>query len=354
MKFSGGALSLFLDVSAEVPVNPEDERGLLALAFAPDYATSGKFYIALTATTGTDTNADFIWEYDNDNVTPRKLIFRADPSDAAHNGGTLVFGPDGFLYAGLGDGGGTCATNRGDAAQDINSYFGKIMRLDPKGSHPKYAAAGNPFSGMGTGDDSYADTVWHYGFRNPFRFSFDPANGDLYIGDVGQSDYEEVDFVPAGGSGLNFGWPHYEGVQLASATCGVSWPMRPGTTQTAPMVAIDRGDHVPNTPRTPNFDDYVAMMGGIVYRGTAIPALQGAYFFGDYFGQRMGALYRCNGQTSPVTPVNKDCSLVIGNEACFDAKSGPELATLTAILRGNDGEMYFIGNRDTLYKVVPN
>jgi glucose/arabinose dehydrogenase len=360
---SGGTLNStpFLDLSAEAPLTTEEEeRGLMALAFAPDYAASGKFYVAITPTTGANAGVDYIREYKRSSANPlvadpstRKDLLVTGMSDTNHNGGTLVFGPDGFLYAGLGDGGGSCSGNQGNVSQNINRYYGKILRMDPTAA-PPYAAAGNPFvpeadpDGDGT---SYATLVWHYGLRNPFRFSFDPANGDLYIGDVGQSDYEEIDFAAAGTSGLNFGWPYYEGMELLSTTCGANtYQMRPGSTHSPAVTIIDRGDPA---PRTAKFGDYSAIMGGIVYRGSGIPALNGAYIFGDYTAPYVGAFYRCNGQSSPIAAINKNCDPNL-SEACFSPKSGAGLSQLTAIVRGNDGEMYFVGNRDTLYKVVPN
>jgi glucose/arabinose dehydrogenase len=232
----------------------------------------------------------------------------------------------------------SAATTPSAAPQDIGRPYGKILRLDP-GAEPPYAAAGNPFA-----EDGDA-RVFHYGLRNPFRFSFDRQTGDLYLGDVGQDTYEELDFAPHDASGLNFGWPTYE----ANSTCpgtttGIAGPASP----TSPMLVVNRSAFA-----TGQFSDYRAITGGIVYRGAALPALQGAYVFGDYYGARLGALYRCGARTSSASVLAKACDPNDPNQACLPTPSDtPRFDSLTAIVEDHAGEIYFVANGNSLLKLV--
>lgn len=341
----------FLDLSGEIEAQNEGgERGLLGLTFHPDYATNGLFYVMVTPTQGANVNADVVREYkrsaaDAYKAEPTKIrdIVLVPISQGNHNGGTVMFGPDKLMYVGTGDGGGGCNDDKTDAPQDVNSLYGKILRLDLTKPAP-FAADGNPFANEGAN----ASLVLHYGLRNPFRFGFDRATGDMYIGDVGQHDFEDIEFAPKGSKGLNFGWADFEG--KASETCDANRKLRANSVHTPPIYSADRKGNT-----TPAFKDYISVIGGFVYRGTAIPKLQGMYFFGDYRGSRMGTLYQCGSTTSPITPINKACDINAPNEACFEAKGTAEdLNELFAIIEGNDREMYIVGNRKTLYKVVAN
>jgi glucose/arabinose dehydrogenase len=353
--FAGGMVrnQPFLDVSSTMLQSPDvgDERGLLSVAFAPDYATSGKFYVAMTPNRPGDANEnrDLVLEYTRSAGDPyqadansRKEIVALEASAGNHNGGTVLFGPDGMLYVGTGDGGGGCNNDgpRQDAPQKTSSLFGKILRLDPKAAAP-YAAAGNPFSGM-SGDAR----VLHLGLRNPFRFGFDKSTGDLYIADVGQVSYEELSFAPAAAKGLNFGWAEYEGAMRG--TCpGRS--LAAGATHTPPIVSVDVRDQAPASER---FRDYVSIVNGPVYRGNVFPTLQGALIFGDYNGRRLGVLRQCGSQTSPVRAFRK--SREVGNpEPGFMLPSGVNFNELTAIVEDNVGELYVVANRGALMKIVP-
>jgi glucose/arabinose dehydrogenase len=246
-----------------------------------------------------------------------------------------------MLYLAMGDGGGVnCGDVEPNAPQDVSSLFGKILRLDLTQPAP-YGALDNPF--VGSGDAR----VWHYGLRNPFRFSFDRLNGDLYVGDVGQNRYEEIDYAPRGASGLNFGWAPYEG--SSRDTCP-SRELRAGSTHTAPIFVADRRAGATNP-----FADYNAMIGGVVYRGQALPQLYGAYLFGGYRSQRLGALYQCGSVTSAVTPILKSCNINEPNSACMRRLDGsPQLSELRAIVEDHDGEMYVVANGNSLLKVVAN
>lgn len=356
--FSNGQLlsKPFLDVSSQVTIsgNPatnqfDDERGLLSVAFPPDYESSGKFYIMMTPTSGAAANRDTIVEYARSASDPNvadassaKTLLQLDASDVNHNGGNLVFGPDGMLYAGTGDGGGSCNSSKPGAPQDTNALFGKILRLDPNASAPNYAAAGNPFA---SGGDA---RVWHYGLRNPFRFAFDRETGDMYIGDVGQDSYEELDFAPSGASGLNFGWVAFEGKHPPPSPCTAGM-LKSQSTHTEPIFEADR-----RRGQTGPYADWTSAIGGRVYRGSAIPQLKGVYLAGDYEGRRMVAMQRCGEQFTKETAILKNRDPNSPNTPSFARASGdPSFNQVSAIVEDNEGELYFVVNFDRLLKVVP-
>jgi glucose/arabinose dehydrogenase len=375
--FSGGSLQAtpFLDVSSEVQMSGftgtgaptggsqnYDERGLLSIAFPPDYATSGKFYVTLIPTSGENTDHDLVLEYTRSTANPlvadpstRKALIDLEPGGEGyvpgsgfsyakyHNGSTVLFGPDGMLYVGMGDGGGDCNAARPGVPQDVASPYGKILRLDPSKPAP-YAADGNPFA---DGGDA---RVFHYGLRNPFRFSFDSLTKDLYIGEVGQWTHDWITFAPAESKGLNFGWPSYEGIaKNPGAQCASMTQLRAGSTRTDPIFNLAHGSQggVSNL--------IVAIVGGAVYRGSAIPSLQGAYLFGEFYPNRpVRALYQCGTETSEVTVIQKRCDPNTPNAACFTPVGGaPQLSQVGAIVQGADGELYIPANGNALLKIVP-
>ncbi len=251
------------------------ERGLLSVAFHPQYATNGLFFVFHTIAGG-------------DNVIERyRVTANPDLADANsgthvltiphainnnHNGGLLAFGPDGYLYLGTGDGGGG-----GDPAgngQNTASLSGKILRIDVNGGSPYAIPASNPFANDMTGKKK---EIWAYGLRNPWRYAFDPPSGSLYIADVGQGNWEEVNVVPATAAGINYGWNVTEG-----AHC---YP--PGTT-TCDTAGI--------TLPVAEYDHSLgcSITGGFVYRGAAYPRLVGLYLFADYCSGRIWALDQPN------------------------------------------------------------
>lgn len=348
----------FLDLSAAINLRPGfdqttltyDERGLVGLAFAPDYPESGLFYVAITPSRenqlGLPVNHDMVIEFERSPGAPpvrRRTLVDVGSADhylgTIHNANTVLFGPDGMLYVGMGDGGGVrCGDAEPNMSQSIGSLFGKILRLDLSRPAP-YGALDNPFVGEAGGDPR----VLHYGLRNPFRFAFDKLTGDLYLGDVGQNRYEEVNFAPAGARGLNFGWARFEAHELCSAIS--PRPLRPGSTHTPPVFVADRSGTGP-------FSDYRAIVGGRVYRGTALPELQGTYLFGDYYGRRLGAFVQCGTQRSPVAVIRKNCDPNF-DEPCLRAPAGaPAFVELTAIVEGHDDELYLVANGDSLLKIV--
>ena len=270
----------FLDLGGQI--NLRDEGGLLSLAFHPRYAETGFFFIFYTDKRGDSVVARYKVSASDPNradpASARTLLKVAQPF-RSHNGGQVRFGPDGYLYTAFGDGGSAFDPNC--AAQKPDSLLGKMVRIDvdQNVSAPPYYGipAGNPFRGPGNPPDE----VWASGFRNPFRFSFDRQTGDLWIGDVGQNHREEVDFQTASSrGGENYGWKVMEGT-LCSATnaCPASTPACGSTAYTAPVLEFDHGLGC-------------SVTSGVVYRGTRIPELAGAYVFGDFCSGTVWAAFR--------------------------------------------------------------
>ena len=261
---AGGTIAArpFLDVSAETLSG--GERGLLGLAFAPDYATTGQFFIYLTAREPEgelQVRRYTVSATDPDRANPGgvTILRQAHDLHVNHNGGGLRFGPDGQLWVAMGDGGGSNDPERN--AQDRSTLLGKLLRVGRDGA----PSAGNPYLGA---TDGSRPEIWHSGLRNPFRFSFDRATGDLVVADVGQDAREEVDVAPwAEGlrPGANWGWPCMEGtlVNAAVAPCTAPGALPP---------AVET-DHAA--------DGAVAIAGGVVVRDPGVPALAGRYLFGD-------------------------------------------------------------------------
>lgn len=250
----------FLDLGAEVG-SAGQEEGLLSIAFHPQFTSNGRCFVYYTDVAGDLVLAEFVVPGATPDVADpasrRVLLAIPHPGQSNHNGGQLAFGLDGFLYVGVGDGGG-----RGDpdgSAQDTSVLLGKLLRLDVDGAPPYAIPPGNP--------GFAAPEVWAFGLRNPWRFSFDRATGDLYVGDVGQSDWEEIDFQPAGAAGgRNYGWNLMEGDGhcFGGADCSA-----PGLGLVRPIAEYPTADGC-------------AVTGGFVYRGAAVPALAGTYLYADY------------------------------------------------------------------------
>ncbi len=243
------------------------ERGLLGLAFHPDFASNGRFFVNYTREPdGATVIAEFRAQTGIEPVE-RVLLTVAQPF-ANHNGGMVAFGPDGHLYIGLGDGG--SAGDPGNRAQNPDDLLGKILRLDVDGAEPYAIPADNPFAQGGGRPEIYA-----LGLRNPWRFSFDPEDGRLLAGDVGQNRIEEIDRVSRGG---NFGWRLMEGKSCFDPDSGCE---RPGLEPPIAQYEQDQGR--------------CSITGGYVYRGSAVPGLAGTYVFGDFcsgeiFGLRQGQI----------------------------------------------------------------
>ena len=269
----------FLDIAADVWDNTGAEGscecGLFSMAFAPDYASSGILYVFYTRDSPVAGEAHYlrIEEFrrsaaDPDRADPatRRVVMEIPHLTATnHNGGQLQFGPDGLLYISVGDGGDTPL-----AAQALDTRLGKILRIDPRGAAPgEYSIPpGNPFA---DGPGGNADEIYSYGLRNPYRFSFDRATGDLVIGDVGGGSWEEVDYVPeGGGKGANFGWPCFEGAHVLETSGSCSPPL---AGHVAPV------HEYANPPA-----EAAAVSGGYVVRDPSLPSLLGRYVYADTYG----------------------------------------------------------------------
>ena len=255
----------FLDISPLVLTG--GERGLLGLAFHPDYEQNRRFFVAYTSRpAGANTVAEYRVSQDPERADPasgRILLAVPDPA-ANHNGGSLAFGPDGYLYIAMGDGGGQ--NDQFGNGQNLNSLLGKILRIDvdaaPAAGRAYAIPPTNPFAAGGG-----AREIWAYGVRNPWRITFDRALGALFMGDVGGGAWEEINRQEADApGGLNYGWPLMEGPQCRSGSCPANL--------VAPIAAYDH-------------DSGCSVIGGYIYRGTAQPQLQGAYFFGDWCSGRI-------------------------------------------------------------------
>jgi glucose/arabinose dehydrogenase len=260
----------FLDIG-DLIISSGSEQGLLGLAFHPDYARNGRFFVYYTASNGDDTLARYQVSNDPEVADPAsaQVLFAVKDPAPNHNGGMLAFGPDGYLYVGLGDGG--SAGDPWGNGQNRSVLLGKLLRLNVDGGEPYAIPPDNPWP---DGGDNARPEIWAYGLRNPWRFSFDRATGDLYIGDVGQNAYEEIDFQPADGKGgLNYGWNTREALHcFRSDDCESSGMIDP----------IAEYGH----------DQGCSVTGGYVYRGAAFPSLQGLYIFGDYCSGTIWSLHR--------------------------------------------------------------
>ncbi len=263
----------FLDIRSLISVS--SERGLLGLAFSPGYATNPLFYVYYTrAGDGALTIARYSASTNPDVANTNGTVLLTIPHSAAqnHNGGNLAFGTDGYLYTGTGDGGGSCDST-GNNAQNLGSLLGKLLRLDVSNVSTTYTIPpSNPF----VSTNGARPEIWAYGLRNPWRFSFDHVTGDLFIGDVGQSQREEVDFQAAGSAGgQNYGWRVYEGSIFSTQSCPTV------TVSNMPAVfPIFEYDHTGGR---------IAIVGGYRYRGAAIPPLVGTYLYADEKGS--GPIY---------------------------------------------------------------
>lgn len=311
-----------------VTVSTGSEQGLLGLAFHPDYANNGFFYINYTRSDGDTVIARYTVSGNPDiaDSGSAQTVMIIDQPFSNHNGGYLAFGPDGYLYIPTGDGG--SGNDPGNRAQNINELLGKILRVDVNGDdfpgdgNKNYAnPPTNPFVGV-----NGLDEIWAIGMRNPWRCDFDNLTGDLYIGDVGQDVREEIDFQPASSTGgENYGWRCKEGTRCT----GLSGCSCDDTTLVDP---IHEYDHGPGC----------SVSGGVVYRGAAIAVLPGTYFFSDFCDDRIFS-FRYDG--SNVTEFTDRT-----------AQLTPDVGTIDQVAAfGEDaaGEMYICDLGGEVFKVVP-
>jgi glucose/arabinose dehydrogenase len=302
----------FLDLSGKVN-SSGSEQGLLSMAFAPDYQTSGRFYVDYTDSS----NNIRIVQYRRAGGQPN----RADPASARgvltvdhhtesnHNGGQLQFGPDGDLYVGVGDGG--SEDDPHSFGQNTGVLLGKVLRIAPRPNGGYAIPTGNPFVNRA----GRRPEIWAYGLRNPWRFSFDRRTGDLIIGDVGQDTEEEIDFARHGhGAGANYGWSIFEGDRRFKQGSA------PGAVRPA-LVAL-------------HSDGYCAIIGGYVVRDPALPALDGRYLFGD----------NCKAQINSV--------VLSAGHARGNRATGLSVPSLAGFGQDNAGHIYLASLAGPVYRLV--
>ena len=304
----------FLDLSDIVSTG--GERGLLGLVFHPDYIENGFFYVNYTDAAGSTQISRFsVNGIDPDlaNAASELKMLNLEQPFLNHNGGCLAFGPDGYLYIGLGDGG--SSGDPGDRAQDTSLLYGSLLRVDVDKELPYSIPADNPF----VGDNSQRDEIWAFGLRNPWKFSFDSASGNLWIADVGQGAFEEINRLSATTSGSNYGWRCYEGntVFNDSGNC----PDESSLTFPIAVYSHENGR--------------ASITGGYVYRGERFPNLKNKYIFADFVSNELAML---------------DASADTGAITYF----GPfENTGFSSFGIDNDGELYAAGLvSGTIYTVV--
>ena len=291
----------FLDIDDRVE-SSGNEQGLLGLAFHPQYGQNGYFFVNYTDNNGDDVIARFNVSSDPNVADPTSEIILISVSDPFpnHNGGVLTFGPDGYLYAGLGDGG-----SQGDPfgnAQNTGVLLGKLLRLDVDSAEPYAVPADNPFG----------NEIWHYGLRNPWRISFDRLTDDLYIGDVGSSQWEEIDFLEAGSpGGTNFGWDFREGTHDYEGG--------------GPEGMVDP------VAEYSHAEGGCSVTGGYVYRG-AMPEWNGIYLYGDYCTGLIWGLIRSDGNWQ--------------SQLLFDM-----VVTITSFGQDESGEIYLLSDNGGIYRL---
>lgn len=295
-----------LDISDKTTT--DGERGLLGLAFDERFA---HLYLSYTDLEGTSTVDEFAVQDGTVREDTRRTVLTQEQPESNHNGGAITFGPDGYLYIALGDGGGG-GDPQGNG-QKLDTLLGKLLRIDPQGGDPYAIPEDNPFAD----DPDARGEIWSYGLRNPWRFSFDAGSGDLLIGDVGQSDWEEIDWAPASSpGGENYGWSQMEGTHS----------FRGGT---------EPANHVPPIHEYDRTGLGCSVTGGYVYRGEAVPGLAGQYVYSDYCDGTLRSLEIEDGRVTGEHDLG-----VNGGEVVSFAQDG-------------DGELYVLAIGGTVSRVDP-
>ena len=311
----------FLDLSAVIG-SSGGERGLLGLAFHPNYPNNGILYVCYTNPEGSSVLAlycAYADDPDRGNPETAEILLTVAQPYGNHNGGMIAFGPDDYLYIAMGDGG--SANDPDENGQALDTLLGKLLRIDVDGERPYAIPPTNPFAG----EADVREEIWAYGLRNPWRFSFDRDTGDLWIADVGQNALEEINFRASNsGGGENYGWRIREG-----DIC------RPGENDCDLPGAIDPIHVYANVGSQ-------SITGGYVYRGSAVPELTGTYFFADYITGSVYALEQENGTMVEVTDETESLNT-----------NGITLSNISSFGEDSNGELYIVdyGN-GTVYQMT--
>jgi cysteine-rich repeat protein len=305
------------------------EQGLLGLAFHPDFETNGRFFVDYTDNNGDTVIARYQVSADPERADPdsEKILLIIDQPYSNHNGGQVAFGPDGYLYIGMGDGG--SAGDPQENAQDDGTLLGKLLRADVDVDDAPYyrVPADNPHAERG----DRLGLIWAKGLRNPWRFSFDRATGDLYIADVGQGDIEEIDFQPADSRGNeNYGWDIFEGSEC----------FEPDPLPTCPDPPDGLVFPVLQYPHT---GGRCSVTGGYVYQGCALPDLRGEYFFADY----------CTPFLQSFRLVNEAVTGLQDRTAALAPGGGRQIDNVSSFGEDARGEIYIADYDGEVYKIVP-
>lgn len=300
----------FLDLSGKV--SGGGERGLLSMAFDPQFAQNRRFYVNYTDANGHTRVERYLASLADENLADPdsdELIISVDQPDPVHNGGHIAFGPDGMLYIAMGDGGQSAA-----ASQNLSGLLGMLLRLDVRGAAPYAVPPDNPYAD----DDDRRPEIWASGLRNPWRIAFDGTSGRLYIADVGQDVSEEINIEPVGSAGLNYGWNVMEGTACyLTASCDGSGMVLPKHTY----------GHT---------DGRCSITGGAVYRGDAMTPMRGHYFYADLCADGVRSL-RLSGNA--VTDHREWDVGALGNIVSFGT--------------GGDGELYVVSMGGSVYRLEP-
>ena len=325
----------FLDISDRVvnPSRPGDERGLLGFAFHPDYVSNNKFYVNYINNDGYTIVSEFSAQSSLvANSLSERIVFDLKQPYGNHNGGHMQFGPDGYLYISIGDGG-----KRGDplnAGQDLNTLFGKVIRIDIN-KVPYGIPKSNPYYGQ---KDKRGE-IWAWGLRNVWRFSFDRKNGDIYYGDVGQNKWEEINYEPyTSKGGVNYGWRIMEASKCYNPekNCNeknLTLPIHEYPNDANYMVVLGGGSQMNS--------DGCSITGGYVYRGEKIKNLNGYYIFGDYCSGNIWTFKVVNEKATELTNRTEEINLANGEFTTYISSFGEDA----------DGELYIVEYNGGIYKL---
>ncbi|MCO4744528.1 MAG: PQQ-dependent sugar dehydrogenase [Proteobacteria bacterium] len=307
----------FMDIKSRVGFGAGSERGLFAVAFHPNFATNNKFYVHYSDTSGDTVVSEFTASGNTGDTSSERILLQATQPAGNHNGGRVAFGPDGYLYIGLGDGGGGGDTYNNGQNQD--TFLAKMLRIDVDGNNSSNGQYGIPADNPFIGVENHRSETWAWGLRNPWKFSWDRETGTMWIADVGQNAWEEIDIGKAGG---NYGWSEAEGNHCFGGSCDLNLYEAP----------------IYEYPHSVG----ISIVGGFVYRGCAMPDLAGNYFFSDtpWSGN------------SPLWSITWDgTNNAVQGAVWMDQISG----RVTTLGEDEEGEIY-IGEYTSgqIYKIVPS